>query len=173
MRRSNPDLWLWLGDNAYSDGTSMTYKREKWVQSWVFHKWFQVWWVYVGEERPQLVFSHVYSTVQENDGKSMTYKRTKWLRDFSFRTMFLRIVIPHENRRVIFSSEVQRGTGRVALRRRGSCCWGTQVTKRYKIWNCEEKTPSANLLVRIPVMATWDDHDYASNNQGNDYNCLK
>ena len=28
-------------------------------------------------------------------------------------------------------------------------------------------------LNRIPVMATWDDHDYASNNQGNDYNCLK
>ena len=33
VRRGNPDLWLWLGDNAYSDGTSMTYKREKWVKS--------------------------------------------------------------------------------------------------------------------------------------------
>ena len=33
--------------------------------------------------------------------------------------------------------------------------------------------PSVYLLIRIPVMATWDDHDYASNNQGNDYNCLK
>merc|ERR1711936_1066634 len=26
---------------------------------------------------------------------------------------------------------------------------------------------------KIPIMATWDDHDYASNNQGNDYNCIK
>ena len=26
-------------------------------------------------------------------------------------------------------------------------------------------------LPKIPVMATWDDHDYASNNLGNDYPC--
>ena len=29
VRRGNPDLWLWLGDNAYSDGTSMNHKRNK------------------------------------------------------------------------------------------------------------------------------------------------
>ena len=26
---------------------------------------------------------------------------------------------------------------------------------------------------RIPVMATWDDHDCCSNNLGNDFPCLK
>ena len=25
--------------------------------------------------------------------------------------------------------------------------------------------------LKIPVMATWDDHDYGSNNVGNDYPC--
>ena len=29
VRKGNPDLWLWLGDNAYSDGTSMDHKRSK------------------------------------------------------------------------------------------------------------------------------------------------
>mmetsp|Transcript_15451 Transcript_15451/g.23322 ORF Transcript_15451/g.23322 Transcript_15451/m.23322 type:complete len:779 (+) Transcript_15451:122-2458(+) len=67
-----PDLWMWLGDNMYSDGTDMEAKRQ------------------------------AYNTAREN-----LYYATH---------------------------------GPVA----------------------EPK---------IPVMGTWDDHDYAANNQGNDYSC--
>ena len=31
VRSDNPDIWLWLGDNAYNDGTDMDFKRRKWV----------------------------------------------------------------------------------------------------------------------------------------------
>jgi len=75
VRQGSPDLWLWLGDNAYSDGTSMNYKRNKY-----------------NEAREELHY--------------------------------------------VAEGPVAEGR-------------------------------------KIPVMATWDDHDYASNNQGNDYNCLK
>ena len=27
VRRHRPDLWLWLGDNVYSDGTDLDWKR--------------------------------------------------------------------------------------------------------------------------------------------------
>ena len=29
VRAEAPDLWLWLGDNAYSDGTDMDHKRRR------------------------------------------------------------------------------------------------------------------------------------------------
>ena len=29
VRAGNPDLWLWLGDNVYNDGTDMDFKRKR------------------------------------------------------------------------------------------------------------------------------------------------
>ena len=45
------------------------------------------------------------------------------------------ISIPNKNWKVMFSLKVQRGSRGVALCCRRSCCWGTQVPKRYKILN--------------------------------------
>ena len=70
--QGKPDLWLWLGDNMYKDGTNLDAKREK------------------------------YNSARDE------------------------------------ASYISHG-------------------------------PVA--LPKIPVMATWDDHDYASNNLGNDYPC--
>merc|ERR1712012_1176188 len=33
VRSDNPDLWLWLGDNAYNDGTDMDFKRRKYNEA--------------------------------------------------------------------------------------------------------------------------------------------
>ena len=33
MRRGGAELWLWLGDNVYADGTDMNYKRSKYNQA--------------------------------------------------------------------------------------------------------------------------------------------
>jgi len=33
VRSDNPDIWLWLGDNAYNDGTDMDFKRRKYNEA--------------------------------------------------------------------------------------------------------------------------------------------
>merc|ERR1719209_932363 len=33
VRSDNPDIWLWLGDNAYNDGTNMDFKRRKYNEA--------------------------------------------------------------------------------------------------------------------------------------------